>query len=117
MQFRENKKRSAITLAHIAIARKYWISCGTSRTLKEQRILATHRPPYGHSGLLPGMLHNSGCPALRDAVERIKPQLHGLGHVHGAHGMKRVDGTLFVNATLLGLDGGISGTPIAMRIP
>ena len=77
----------------------------------DTNILVTHGPPHG-------ILDNdSGCLRLREAVELLKPQLHLFGHVHGAHGMVTGKDTVFVNAALLGLSGGIEGTPVALRIP
>lgn len=80
-------------------------------------ILVTHGPPYGVLDRSPGMLHHAGCPELREAVTRLKPQLHLFGHVHGAHGMVNTEETLFANAALLGLDGDVSESPIVLRMP
>jgi Icc-related predicted phosphoesterase len=77
----------------------------------DTNILVTHGPPYG-------ILDNgAGCPGLRKAVDRLKPQLHLFGHVHGAYGMVAAEDTVFVNAALLGLEGGIASQPVALRIP
>lgn len=83
----------------------------------DTNILVTHGPPNGILDRSPGMLHNEGCQKLRDTVERLKPQLHLFGHIHGAHGMTHMDETLFVNAALLGADGDIGEKPIVLRIP
>ncbi len=80
-------------------------------------ILVTHGPPYGVLDRSPGTLHNQGCPELREAVNRLNPQLHLFGHIHGAHGMANIGETLFVNAAMLGLDGGIDSEPIVLRMP
>jgi Icc-related predicted phosphoesterase len=80
-------------------------------------ILITHGPPYGVLDRSQGMLHNSGCPELREAVKRLKPQLHLFGHVHGANGTRSIGDTVFVNAALLGPGGGIEVTPITLRMP
>jgi Icc-related predicted phosphoesterase len=77
----------------------------------DTNVLITHGPPHG-------ILDNgSGCLELREAVERLKPQLHLFGHMHGAHGMVASEDTVFVNAALLGLSGGIEKAPIVLRIP
>ena len=83
----------------------------------DTKILVTHGPPYGILDRSPGMLHNEGCQKLRDAVDRLKPQLHVFGHIHGAHGMANMDETLFVNAALLDVAGGISQKTVALRMP
>jgi Icc-related predicted phosphoesterase len=80
-------------------------------------ILVTHTPPYGILDRSPGSLYHSGCPELREAVERIKPQLHVFGHIHGAHGMQSNEHTVFVNASNLGPDGDIAHPAIVLRMP
>jgi Icc-related predicted phosphoesterase len=61
-------------------------------------VLITHGPPRGildrtTSGEL------VGCDDLRQAVERIRPQLHIFGHIHEAYGVERLGPTAFVNAS------------------
>ena len=80
-------------------------------------ILVTHGPPSGILDRSPGALHHAGCPQLREAVSQLKPKLHVFGHIHGAHGMLSTEGTLFVNAALLGPDGDLSASPIVLRMP
>ena len=80
-------------------------------------ILVTHGPPYSILDRSPGALHHAGCPQLREAVSQLKPKLHVFGHIHGAHGMLSTEGTLFVNAALLGPDGDLSASLIVIRIP
>jgi Icc-related predicted phosphoesterase len=80
-------------------------------------VLVTHTPPYGILDCSPGALHHSGCPELREAVERIRPQLHIFGHIHGAHGMFTTEHTVYVNASMLGPDGDIAYSPIILRMP
>ena len=88
-----------------------------ARIPDDTNILVTHGPPYGILDRSPGAFAHAGCMELQQAVARLKPQLHLFGHVHGAHGMRNVNDTLFVNAALLGLDGGIGETPIVLRMP
>jgi Icc-related predicted phosphoesterase len=76
----------------------------------DTNILITHGPPQG-------ILDNgSGCQGLRETVDRLKPQMHLFGHVHGAHGIISNEDTVFVNAALLELSGGIEKAPIVLRI-
>lgn len=83
----------------------------------DTNIVVTHTPPYGVMDRAPGSLHHSGCPELRQTVERIKPQLHVFGHVHVAHGVHGIGETMYANAALLGPGGGIEAKPIVLRIP
>lgn len=83
----------------------------------ETNILVTHGPPYGLLDSAPASTHHAGCPELLEATDRIKPRLHVFGHVHGAYGMTSMGETVFVNAALLGLEGGLDQIPISLRIP
>jgi Icc-related predicted phosphoesterase len=80
-------------------------------------ILVTHGPPYGILDAAPGSTYHAGCAELLAVVTRLRPRLHVFGHVHGAHGMTSIGETLFVNAALLGLEGGLDKGPISLRIP
>lgn len=63
-------------------------------------ILVTHMPPYGILDQNAKGEH-LGCPYLLDHVKRIKPKLHVFGHIHEGHGLKVMDGTTFVNASIM----------------
>jgi len=79
-------------------------------------ILVTHGPPYGILDCEPGAVHRQGCPALRDAVKRLRPRLHVFGHVHAGYGAAQGKFTAYVNAALLGLAGDIENRPIVLDI-
>jgi predicted phosphodiesterase len=67
-------------------------------------ILITHGPPKGiMDSVSPDSIDRAhfGDPALRIYVDRIKPKLHVFGHVHSARGIQEINGTKFVNASLL----------------
>jgi len=80
-------------------------------------ILITHGPPYGILDQPPDSDVNTGDPVLLEAVLRVRPKLHVFGHVHGAYGILQAEHTLFVNAALLGVDGGIEHQPIVLKLP
>lgn len=80
-------------------------------------VLVTHGPPFGTLDCSSGNARHSGCPQLLEAVTRLKPRLHVFGHVHGAYGMVSREETMFVNAALLGPDGDLKESAIALRIP
>lgn len=48
-------------------------------------ILITHGPPSYYLDI-----KGSGCPALLQALWRIRPQLHVFGHIHAARGVEDV---------------------------
>ncbi len=69
-------------------------------------ILITHGPPFGILDTPEINGKRCGCPHLREALERVKPQLHVFGHIHGSYGqivLKHHDAyipqTLCVNAS------------------
>ena len=86
------------------------ISCDTD-------ILVTHGPPFGILDRPSGSSEHQGCRALFDRVRELRPKLHVFGHVHGAHGTFTTEGTVFVNAALLGIEGDIDEAPTIIRIP
>ena len=66
-------------------------------------VLITHGPPNGILDLVNNWrqpFQNVGCELLRFHVERVKPSLNVFGHIHEGYGVKQVDGTLFVNASI-----------------
>jgi Icc-related predicted phosphoesterase len=77
----------------------------------------THGPPFGILDCPPGAESHAGDLELLEAVGRVQPKLHVFGHFHPGHGVKVTEQTVFVNAALLGDDGGIRWDPIVLRIP
>lgn len=64
-------------------------------------VLITHGPPLGYRDWSHLGGPNLGCADLRIAVERIKPQLHVFGHIHGGAGKGSNGVTTFVNASFV----------------
>jgi len=58
-----------------------------------QEILDISGPPYNQGQL--------GCSLLRERVDLIKPKIHVFGHIHGSYGYKFINGTHFINASIL----------------
>jgi len=63
------------------------------------QVLISHSPPYGILDFEDNI--NYGCKDLLNAVERIKPRYHLFGHVHAAHGIKKLQQTTFVNSAIM----------------
>ena len=79
-------------------------------------ILVTHTPPFAildHGG---SAERREGCPYLFEAVFRARPRLHVFGHIHAGYGTRRTSDTVFVNASLLGEDGGLSRKPVVIDL-
>lgn len=69
---------------------KYWnkIPLGTD-------ILISHGPVWG-------ILDNGlGDVGLRKKIALIKPLVHICGHIHGGYGFEEIEGTAFVNASVM----------------
>lgn len=61
-------------------------------------VLVTHMPPHGVLDMNTGKV-KAGCPDLATAVmTRLKPRIHVFGHIHESAGVRRLGGTLFINA-------------------
>jgi len=65
-------------------------------------VLITHSPPYSIMDL---SIYNGDCcgsPSLyNEVVERIKPLVHLMGHIHDGYGVKIINGVVFINASNL----------------
>ena len=62
-------------------------------------ILITHRPAFGILDTSQDMTY--GCADLLKAVLKIAPRYHLFGHIHDACGMKKINATTFINASIL----------------
>lgn len=65
-------------------------------------ILITHGPPYGilDENRQDFEINNPGSKALKDVVEKQKPQVHAFGHIHQGYGQKQIEKTHFINAAI-----------------
>ncbi len=65
-------------------------------------ILLTHGPPARILDMTSGG-KAVGCEDLAVAIQRTRPCLHVFGHIHEAHGKVEIDGTTYINASLMDL--------------
>ena len=63
-------------------------------------ILITHGPPYSILNRNDWGNEQKGCEELLKRVMEIKLKVHAFGHIHEDYGSKKVDKTLFVNASI-----------------
>lgn len=80
-------------------------------------ILITHEAPFGILDSDNSGRYHSGDPELLDAVRRLDLKMCVFGHHHLGHGVLVAEGTVYVNAALLGPGGGIEWDPIVLRMP
>ena len=64
-------------------------------------ILVTHGPPFGILDVSSYGNINVGCEVLLEAVKVKKPKIHIFGHIHSGFGYQHVDGTHYINASML----------------
>ncbi len=78
-------------------------------------ILITHGPPFGIlDRTSEGM--NAGCPKLLETVQIKKPKFHIFGHIHEGYGMREINGTTFVNASLCNANYNLANKPVAFDL-
>jgi Icc-related predicted phosphoesterase len=83
----------------------------------DTNVLITHGPPYGILDRSPGQQEHMGDPELLARCKEMPDlRLVCFGHVHGGYGMAERDGVLYVNAALLGPEGGIENEPVVLSI-
>jgi len=65
----------------------------------DTEVLLTHCPPYGClDEIQPGV--GLGCADLYKRITVVKPSVHCFGHFHESAGVRRQDGTYFINASI-----------------
>ena len=82
---------------------------------KRTDILITHGPPYGILDTISSENDQSlGCMDLLNRIKEIKPKICCFGHIHGGRGIEYVDGTLFINASVLNEQYEYTNKPITL---
>lgn len=78
-------------------------------------ILVTHGPP---AGILDTILigEGRGCEMLIERIKQIKPKLHVFGHIHEAAGHEEIDGTHYVNASVVNIRLQLSHKPVIFEV-
>ncbi len=83
--------------AHYLTARE--LARAWSKIPMDVDVLVTHTPPRGVLDTN-SRGQQCGCELLRDRVSSVRPQAHCFGHIHASSGNQRLDGTLFINASV-----------------
>ena len=92
--------------------RRHW-----ARVPDDTHMLISHGPPFGILDRSPGQDEPMGDPELLQRCREL-PELRLVcfGHIHGAYGMEEREGVLYVNASLMGLEGELEHQPVALRL-
>ncbi len=77
-------------------------------------ILITHTPPWQILDSPRRSTVHLGCPHLKNRVEAIRPQIHCFGHNHASYGQKEINGTVFINASIISR--GNVNSPISIEL-
>jgi Icc-related predicted phosphoesterase len=78
-------------------------------------VLITHTPPHGILDQNRRGDH-CGCVELQARVSELRPRLHCFGHVHASAGMTTLDGTCFVNASMVNSSYEIARQPFVVEL-
>lgn len=74
--------------------RKVW-----AKIPDDTHVLLTHGPPHGYLGGLCRDGFDAGCEELTEALKRIRPLAHVVGHIHEDYGVFQTrEGVLIINA-------------------
>ena len=81
-------------------------------------ILITHGPPIGILDKVSMAYggHNVGCWDLRERVKTIKPKYHIFGHIHSQYGTEEIDGTKYINCSVVNEEYALTNAPIKIDI-
>lgn len=90
--------------------KKYW-----DIIPKDTNVVITHGPIYGvlDQPFFYGKFEEGvGCSDLKKVLKTIKPKLHVFGHIHGSYGIKKIDGTTYINASVMNEEYEVVNEPI-----
>jgi Icc-related predicted phosphoesterase len=78
-------------------------------------VLITHTPPFGildrdSSG------RNCGCRELQRRLVDLHPRFHCFGHIHASAGTTSINGTTFVNASMVNRRYLIARSPVELDV-
>lgn len=78
-------------------------------------VLITHTPPRG---VLDTNSRGKacGCPSLARRVAEVRPQVHCFGHVHASAGTQLLDGTLYINASVVNSRYRVVRSPVSIEL-
>ena len=78
-------------------------------------ILITHTPPYGVLDRNTAG-RNCGCRELHNRLLDLHPRVHCFGHIHASAGTTSLNGTTYVNASMVNRRYEIAHQPIELNV-
>ena len=90
--------------------KKYWdmIPLDTNVIITHGPVFSILDQPFFNGKFEEGV----GCLDLKKTIETIKPKLHIFGHIHGSYGIKKIDGTTYINASVMNEEYEVVNKPI-----
>jgi len=78
-------------------------------------ILITHSPPSGILDKSSAKL-SLGCESLLKRVNDVRPRYHVFGHIHASYGRVELEGTTFINASIMDTRLGPVNAPVSIDL-
>jgi len=101
--FNRARNENESILRRVPLISEHW-----DKIPNDTEVLITHGPAYekldelkmpnGEPYPLP---RHAGCKDLKNAIERVKPDIHICGHIHSGHGEIHKNGTSYYNVAIL----------------
>lgn len=82
-------------------------------------LLVTHGPPHGVLDQVeraPGVFEHTGCPSLRDTLDRVRPSAHVFGHIHEGRGEARLASVRCLNVSTMNQGYRIAHEPVTLEL-
>ena len=80
-------------------------------------ILVSHGPPFGILDKVIRGGEHVGCELLAERIRTIKPKINVFGHIHEDYGILELDGTTYINASMLDHNYQYVNKPIVIDFP
>ena len=80
-------------------------------------ILITHGPPFGILDKVARGGDHVGCELLAERIREIKPKICVFGHIHEGHGILEIEGTTYINASMLDQNYDYVNSPTIIDFP
>ena len=81
-------------------------------------VLISHEPPLGilDESSENQIKRNMGILPLRNQIKKVNPTFHLFGHIHNQYGMKTINKTTFVNASVCNDEYKLANKPVTVNL-
>lgn len=95
---------------------RYVFNEGFGKIPPKTDVLISHGPPQGRNDYWNEDEGHVGSKSLREAVDRIEPQLHLYGHIHERHGNEPTEYGDSINVSICDRDYEVSEVPVVVEL-